>query len=494
MAPFLNRAQQFADRTAIIDAEGAHSFGALLTASGQVAACLLDGAVDLRGRRLALLVLPGFRHVAALLGIWRAGGIAVPLCPTHPRPELEFVLADSGADTAIVSGEFMTAMAPIARGLSLRLLTTEAMITSGFCLSAERSPDDRAALILYTSGTTSKPKGVLTTHDGLQAQIESLTTAWEWSSADRILHTLPLHHVHGLVNALCCALWSGAACEFLSFDARTVWQRFVGGGHTLFMAVPTMYVKLIAAWEAATRDEQQQWSVGASQFRLMVSGSSALPVRVLERWHELTGHILLERYGMTEIGMALSNPLHCVRSPGLVGTPLPSVEVRLVDDAGHPVGTEEPGQLEVRGPTVFREYWNCPDATREAFRADGWFRTGDVAQLEPGGYRLLGRQSVDIIKTGGYKVSALEIEAVLRLHPQINDCAVVGVPDEQWGECVGAAVVPGERAVELDELRGWARAHLSPYKLPTRLICVAELPRNVMGKVVKPQVARLFIA
>ena len=226
----------------------------------------------------------------------------------------------------------------------------------------------------------------------------------------------------------------------------------------------------------------------------MMSGSAALPVQTLERWRAISGHTLLERYGMTEIGMALSNPLNGERRPGFVGTPLPGIEVRLVDDAGALVGEGVAGELEVRGPGVFLEYWQRPEETRAAFR-DGWFRTGDVAIVEHGAYRLLGRTNVDIIKTGGFKVSALEIEEVLRQHPDIADCAVVGVGDEEWGERVAAAVeVRAGTALSLDQLQRWADTMLAPYKLPRLLQVVSMLPRNAMGKVVKPDVARLFNA
>jgi malonyl-CoA/methylmalonyl-CoA synthetase len=220
------------------------------------------------------------------------------------------------------------------------------------------------------------------------------------------------------VNVLTCALWSGAVCEILPrFDAEETWSAIERGRLTLFMAVPTVYSRLIAAWEGAEDGERRaRMTAGCRAMRLMVSGSAALPVRTLERWRELSGHLLLERYGMTEIGMALSNPLHGERRPGFVGVPLPGVEVRLVDEEGAPVEPGTPGEIEVRGETVFREYWRRPEATAEAFR-DGWFRTGDVAVVEDGYHRILGRRSVDILKTGGFKVSALEIEEVLRTHP-----------------------------------------------------------------------------
>ena len=224
----------------------------------------------------------------------------------------------------------------------------------------------------------------------------------------------------------------------------------------------------------------------------MVSGSAALPVQTLKQWREISGHTLLERYGMTELGMALSNPHAGERRPGFVGTPLPGVEVRLVDEVGAPVTNGTAGEIEVRGANIFLEYWQRPEATAEAFR-DGWFRTGDTAIVEGGSYRILGRSSLDIIKTGGFKVSALEIEEELRTHPAIAECAVVGIEDPDWGEriCVAVELIRGE-TLALPELSAWAKQRLAPYKVPRSLVSVDALPRNAMGKVMKPEVAKLF--
>jgi malonyl-CoA/methylmalonyl-CoA synthetase len=258
------------------------------------------------------------------------------------------------------------------------------------------------------------------------------------------------------------------------------------------MAVPTVYQRLIAAWKEAPAQARQRMSDGCRRMRLMVSGSAALPVSVLEEWREISGHTLLERYGMTELGMALSNSLHGERKPGFVGSPLPNVAVRLVDEKGDAVPAGSPGQIEVKGPNVFLEYWNRPEETAAAFR-DGWFRTGDTALFERGSYRILGRSNIDIIKTGGFKVSALEIEEELRTHPAILECAVVGLPDPEWGERIGVAIeLRAGSTLTLDELREWSRSRLAPYKLPRLLCTVPALPRNAMGKVLKPEVARLF--
>ena len=480
---------------AIVTAEGTFTYRDLLEASSRVAACLLDGRADLGEARVAFLAPAGWPYVATQWGIWRAGGVAVPLATSHPPAELEHVIRDAEPEIVVAHPDFAETMRSLDAVKRVRLLRTDE------ALAHPRHPapgtwaevaEGRRAMIVYTSGTTGKPKGVVTTHANLRAQVTSLITAWEWTADDAILLVLPLHHVHGIVNVVTCALWAGARCEMLpKFDAGRVWSRLAGGDLTLFMAVPTIYTKLIAAWDAAPVEQQRAWSAGCARLRLMVSGSAALPVPTLERWKAISGHTLLERYGMTEFGMALSNPVRGERRPGFVGRSLPGVEARLVDEQGGAVAPGTPGELEVRGPGVFLEYWRRPEATTAAFR-DGWFRSGDVAVVEDGAYRLLGRSSVDIIKSGGYKISALEIEAVLRTHPAVAECAVVGVEDPEWGEKICAAVEPRGAEPTLAELQAWARERLAPYKLPRALRYVAALPRNAMGKVMKPEVAALF--
>lgn len=491
------RAAEHADRLALSAPEGRFTYSALLAASTTVASRLLADREDLAEARVAFLVPPGFAYTATQWGIWRAGGVAVPLAVSHPPAELAYVLEDTGAAIVVAHPELAERLRPIADRLGRRFcLTTELLEPTVQGKALPAIGPERRAMILYTSGTTSRPKGVVSTHETIEAQVTTLVKAWEWRPDDQILLVLPLHHVHGIINVLTCALWSGAHCMIHPrFEAEATWEAIAEGSLTLFMAVPTIYSRLIAAWEGASPERRVALSAGCRPMRLMVSGSAALPVKVLERWQEISGHVLLERYGMTEIGMALSNPLHGIRRPGHVGAPLPGVTVRLVDEAGNPVEPGAPGEIEVRGPSVFREYWQRPEATAAAFR-DGWFRTGDVAVLEESGdYRILGRSSVDIIKTGGYKVSALEIEEVFRTHPAIRECAVVGVDDPEWGERVALAVTGDPGAADgltLDQLRRWAAERLAPYKLPTRLMRLPELPRNAMGKVTKPELVKLF--
>ena len=496
LLPLVARALTHANRIALIAPEGTFRYRDLMHASSTVAVRLLAGADDLHEVRVAFLVPPGFTYVATQWGIWRAGGVAVPLAVSHPPAELAYTVADSGAEVVVAAPELANRLRPIAQAHGLRFLLTTDLLNSGSSGGETILPalrPDRRAMILYTSGTTSRPKGVVTTHANIQAQVTTLVNAWEWRQDDHIPLVLPLHHVHGIINVLTCGLWSGARVTIHPrFDAGLVWDAIAGDELTLFMAVPTIYSRLIAAWEAAPADRQAALSAGCRKVRLMVSGSAALPVNVLEHWQRISGHVLLEGYGMTEIGMALSNPLHGQRRPGFVGVPLPGVAVRLADEHGLEVAPGTPGEIEVQGPSVFQEYWRRPEATEAAFR-NGWFRTGDIAVLEQGYYRIMGRSSVDIIKTGGYKVSALEIEEVLREHPSVREVAVVGLPDPEWGERVAAALVlRAEKALTLEELRRWASDRLAPYKLPGRLLALNELPRNAMGKVTKPDVVRLF--
>jgi malonyl-CoA/methylmalonyl-CoA synthetase len=483
------------DLIAILDRDQCATYSSLLKAAFRIRDCLLSGSSDLHEARVAFLIRAGFDYTATLLGIWAAGGVAVPLSLQHPLPELDYVIKDTEAATLVVAAEFFN----MANGLSgenqLRIHTV-----SDFDFDQSRTIEQsdlptwdaqRRALILYTSGSTGRPKGVVTTHANITAQVDSLVQAWEWTQHDHILHVLPMHHIHGIVNVLLCSLRVGAVCEFAHpFDANVVWERIAEKQLTLFMAVPTIYAKLVSAYDQADTETQAVWSGAARAMRLHVSGSAALPVPVLERWESMTGQRLLERYGMTEIGMGLSNPYREPRRPGFVGRPLPNVEARRTLESGDVAEDGEPGEIEICGPNVFLEYWDRPDETQAAFR-DGWFRTGDIAVVDNGDYRILGRSSVDIIKTGGYKVSALEIEEVLRTHPNISDCAVVGVPDAEWGERVAVCCVCAG-PLELQALREWSKQQLATYKVPSLLCVRDELPRNVMGKVQKKLVQVMF--
>ena len=297
------------------------------------------------------------------------------------------------------------------------------------------------------------------------------------------------------MNILSCALWSGACCEFLpKFDTQKVLGIFEKGAVNVFMAVPTIYYKLIAQYEQYDKDKQKAISEKLKTFRLMVSGSAALPVSVLEKWRGISGHILLERYGMTEMGMAISNPYREERRPGHIGKPLSGIQIRIANEQDELVPDGQQGEIQVKGPNVFREYWQKPEATKKTFTSDGWLKTGDIAVLVDGYYRILGRNSVDIIKSGGYKISALEIEEVLRTHPQIKDCGVVGVPNEEWGEIVAASLILQSPTEDIDiaGLQQWLKDKLPSYQIPRKYLIQDDLPRNVMGKVTKKAIVALF--
>ena len=490
MLSLIQRAQSFSSHIAIKDPAGSYTYQQLLSSSQQLALQLLNGRNSLNEARIGYMVRPGYHYVRAQWAIWRAGGIAVPICVSYPAPSIQYVLEDAEVSQLIAEDEFLTLLSPLALELNIPILSFSASLDPEQNLP-EIHPAGRA-MILYTSGTTGKPKGVVSTHAAIEAQIKTLVDAWKWQADDHILNILPLHHVHGIINVLSCALWSGACCEFLpSFHTEAVFKVFAKGEVNLFMAVPTIYYKLIAYWEAQSKEEQLTISQKLKTFRLMVSGSAALPVSTLEQWRAISGHTLLERYGMTEMGMAISNPYDGERRPGHIGQPLPGITVRLVDETGELAGEEQEGEIQVKGPNVFKEYWNKKEATQESFTPDGWFKTGDIALLKDGYFRILGRNSVDIIKSGGYKISALEIEEVLRKHPSIKDCGVVGIIDEEWGELVVAGlVVSGE--IDEKELKSWLKARMPGYKIPRKFLYLDDLPRNVMGKVTKKALQALF--
>jgi len=494
----VERVATFGSRPAIVDTEGIISYRDLHRRACGLAEDLGAAGVG-RNDRVALLCRPGRDFVIAVLATWWAGAMAVPLHPAHPAAELGYVLDAAAAGFLITSDEHADAAEALGQPRYLPVVTV-APDTSDegrppLTPPVALTPPDPAdpALMIHTSGTTGRPKGVVHTHASLQAQIEGMVEAWAWSPDDRILLVLPLNHVHGIVNVTLCPLWVGATAEAPGgFDPVETWERLASGRLTIFMAVPTIYARLLATWADADEAARAHWSTGAERLRLMVSGSAALPVTVLDEWRRITGQLLLERYGMTEVGMALGNTL-AHRVPGHVGGPFPGVEVRIVDDVGSDVADGEPGELLLRGPQLFAGYWNQPDETANAF-TDGWFRTGDVAVATPDGYRLLGRESVDILKTGGEKVSALEIEEMLRTHRYVVDCAVVGLPDDEWGERVVAAVVTrAGTTIDGPMLRRWGKERLAPAKVPTRYLFVDELPRNAMGKVTKPAVRELFV-
>jgi fatty acid CoA ligase FadD36/malonyl-CoA/methylmalonyl-CoA synthetase len=421
-------------------AEVAFSDGALrgdgLAGAVGAAAARVAGA-----RRVAVVATPSLATVVAIAGALEAGVTVVTINPKAGKVEREYVLSDSSPD----------------------LLFDDVDLSARAALPAERPIDDEPAFVIYTSGTTGAPKGAVIPRRAIAANLDALADAWSWTAADRLVHALPLFHVHGLVLGVLGPLRIGSALEHLpSFSS-------VPNG-TLYFAVPTMWSRI--------PDPESFRSA-----RLLVSGSAALPIPVFERFLEGAGHRIAERYGLTETLINTAARADGDRRPGIVGPPLEGVQLRILGD-------DEFGPIEVRGPNVFSGYLGNPEATAAALSEDGWFATGDLGAFEPDGQlRIVGRQSTDLIKSGGYKIGAGEIENALLAHPAVAETAVIGVADDDLGERVVAYVIV-QRDVSAETLINHVATSLAPHKRPREIRFVEELPRNDMGKVQKKLLGR----
>jgi len=483
-------------KTALVEGNKVISYAALNLRCDRFASGLLNGNVsgkaDLEEERIAFFMPASIDYVTTMHGIWRAGGIAVPLNVASAVTELEHYLTSASVSRMIANGDYRESLVDLCAALNIELLSVDDIITDEAATLPAIAPE-RRAMMLFTSGTTNKPKGVVSTHKTIAAQITTLLDAWQWSENDAIPLFLPVHHIHGIINILSCGLWAGATVDlFGKFDMPEICAKVAAKRYNVFMAVPTIYVKLLQFFDTLAKDEVEKITAGFRAMRLNISGSAACPVKLFEQWQALTDQVLLERYGMTEIGMGLSNPYVGERRAGHVGQALPGVDAQLFDEAHTPILEENiPGEIRIKGDNVFLEYWNNETATKESF-IDGWFCTGDVAVLDKGYFRIMGRSSVDIIKSGGYKLSALEIEGTLLTHDDIAEVAVIGVEDETWGESVSAFIVlkPNKTLTYVD-LKGWCDGKMSGYKIPKALHVVDSLPRNAMGKVTKPALKAL---
>lgn len=468
------------------------------------------------GDRVAMIAGPCLDNIVALLGHYRAGAVHVPINTRYRRAELEHILRDSGARWVAADApgfEALDQLGALVDELELRRIALDGASspTASIDLQAlDPAPDpvpgpapalpadDDLALMIYTSGTTGASKGVCHTYASVVGAMQALTDHWAWSDADRQVLALPLFHVHGLCIGTHGALLHGAHTTLLRrFSVEAVHAAF-GVGANLFMGVPTMYAMLLDWLEA---DPARAGALRSA--RLFTAGSAALSARNFERFERLTGHRILERYGMSETLITLSNPYTPAdaRTPGSVGQAVPGFEVRLVDEAGGVLrgagGDESLGEIQVRGVGMMREYWGRPEATRASFvnADDGgapWFKTGDVARRLAGGQlAIVGRSSVDIIKSGGFKISAREIEEAIMRGGAFDEVAVLGVPDPTWGERIVAAVVPRtsepqrSAAAWLDVIVAQLSGELADYKRPRAVKVVTAIPKNALGKVQK---------
>jgi malonyl-CoA/methylmalonyl-CoA synthetase len=439
------------------------------------AAELAERTATVAGRYAAAGLAPGDRIlvsatasldlVVAYVAALRYGLTVVPVNTSHTGPELENVVKDAGPKLAIVDDPDRVAGLVPARSPALEGSTVDVPL--------DRAEPGDVALIVYTSGTTGRPKGAPLTHANLLASAHAVRIAWRWTPEDRLALCLPLFHVHGLGVGLHGTLVTGASAVISPrFDPAAVGAAIKDRGATLFFGVPTMYHRLAASPQLPD----------LRALRLAVSGSAPLPADLHGAIEAGCGQRVLERYGMTETMMLVSNPYDGERRPGTVGFPLPGVHLRLSPRDG---GVTE---IEVRGPNVIGGYLNRPDATVEAFTSDGWFRTGDLGVLDDDGYLRISGRAKELIISGGYNVYPREVEEALRAHPAVADAAVVGVPSPEWGETVLAFVVAPDAvdtAALREELSAWCVERLAPYKRPRDWRWIESVPRNALGKIVR---------
>ena len=445
----------------------------------ELAAALGD---QIRGAsRVAVWAEPSLEFCVAAVATLELGMTLIPVNPKLGRTELTHVLMDSRPDVLVGApsdGVPCTDPQPRRAWVDLQSRSSRTLENS--------AGDEDPALIIYTSGTTGRPKGAVLPRRAVASNLDALAEAWAWTADDTIVHGLPLFHVHGLILGLFGPLRRGGALRHLGGFSADAAAAALRDGGTMLFGVPTMYHRLGLEAEGDT-----QIAEGLAGARLLVSGSAALPAPDFERIRRLSGQGIVERYGMTETLMNLAVRADGQRRAGSVGLPVPGVDVRLIDDDGCEI-TEcdgaTMGEIVVSGPNLFSEYLNRPDATRDALR-DGWFHTGDIAVRDPDGcWRIVGRRATDLIKTGGYKVGAGEVEAALLDHPCVLEAAVTGERDPDLGERIIAWVVPDSIRAGLDrELTDHVASELAPHKRPREVRFLAELPRNALGKVVKKQ-------
>lgn len=451
------------------------------------------------GDRVAIQLSKSIEFILIHLATVRLGAISLPLNLAYPPDELKYFLEDSEAKLFFALRSSKEKIFPILSELrelkecifldpskpeEFNSLITNSLAHSGLD-TPSATDNNETAVIIYTSGTTGRPKGAEITHGNLISNLEALHEAWGWQVEDVLLHVLPIFHVHGLFVALHGALHAGATTKLMrEFNAQKTLELLSSGQCTVFMAVPTIHKRLLDMPNANQFD--------LSRVRLITSGSDRLPDDLFTGFQKTFGYTLLERYGMTETGMNCSNPLHGERRIGSVGMPLPGTTVRIVNaETREVLPGGEIGELEIRGPNVFKGYWRQPDKTSASFSADGWFKTGDLGFRDSDGYITLCGRSKDLIISGGLNIYPPEVERVLMEHPAVNACAVIGCPDSEWGEKVTAVVVlnKGESATG-EELIRFCREKLAPYKSPKSIVFRDDLPRNAMGKVQKAELRK----
>ncbi|CAF3726965.1 unnamed protein product [Rotaria sordida] len=539
---------RYGNKVALVDQSSSYTYEQLYSIARQFSHRLssiiqqeksTDNAIDTNSIQIGVLCPNDASFIIALWASWMIGATVIPLSLQHPPTLIDYFLNDAQCRAVIVGDNHSYDLIKTTLENNSQITIPIININKNDLSSTITHNDNllsptinqKNALILYTSGTSGKPKGCVITYNGVQAHVDSMIKAWGWTKDDVILHILPLHHIHGLMNGLLTPHFIGAKVIMLPrFDASKVWEYLINSAPeqqiTVFTGVPTVYAKLIHEYDvkyascSQTRDIIREQC--SQKIRLMMCGSAALPESIYRRWYDITGYNLLERYGMTECGMALSNPLYGERISGTVGKPMPTVLIRIArENSDSPMGyetlveadsdytklevkntTDEPieGELLIQSPTLFKEYWQKPNETHATFTIDGkFFKTGDICRYDPqkNVFSIRGRQSMDIIKRAGYKISALDIERVLLEHNDILECSVVGIDDLTLGQKIVAIILPKSPTnitnLTIDAIRPFCKQQLPKYSLPDSVTIIDHIPRNAMGKVNKKELVNLIV-
>ncbi|CAG9313250.1 unnamed protein product [Blepharisma stoltei] len=479
------RAANFSAKNAVFCRQRTFTYGDLLAHAELVRNKLLSLSAYMKGKRVVVLTPHSYEYLPCQWGIWKAGGVVVPINIKQPPLEWKHIIEDCRPTFILCHGSLLSRLETVIEKNGVKIIPVGDFQTLEEKIEIKdvNMDNETDAMILYTAGITGKPKGAVHTHRSLTFQVKTLSNNWGWNENDNCIELMPLYHYHG-VSSLLSALWAGASVTFhYNFDVWNLWQDIKKETNLTVLSAPTsVYTKLLYNWNYMYKTDKQEIIDSCRRFRLMITGSCGMPETMSNYWEEATKHALINQYGTAETGMVLSNLANETQTPGCVGKPLTQIETEIYRN-----------ELKVKTPGMFKEYFNNPESTKQAFDNDGWFKTGDLAEIDPrlGNYRITGKLNSDAIRFSGYTISAREIETELKGFPGIEDVAAVGVPSYEHGEIIGVAI-KSQKKITLKDVQIWCKTRMASYKLPRVLQQLDQFPLHSSGKINKNELVNLF--